>query len=204
MLNWASKQHRIETKQKHKKPHGGQCLSVLLIENCNRVSLGIEKSNPFVIPDLMLLGIINSQHDGHWHVHDRPIIESERVEMKRLEELGFSHEASEGCGPSFAEDMDPLQVNPWKLDPRQRKSLTLLQVSFWIIPHHKLHQLPSVWFDQRVRNSNPHVPPRREVRKYVDFRGWGEMGIEGFGERVGGEGGLGEESGHGRHWRVVL
>lgn len=173
-------------------------MSVLLIKNGNGVSFGIEKSNSFVIPDPMLLRIIDGEDDRHRHVDDRAIAESERVEMKRLEELGFLHEAFEGCGPSFTEDMNPLQVDSRKLDPWQGQRLTLLQISLRI-SHHKLNQLPSVRFDQPARNTQPHLPPRPETHTGIDFRGSGEMGVEGFGERVGGEGGLGEKSGHGRH-----
>jgi len=173
-------------------------VSVLLIENGNRVSFGIEKSYPFVVPDPMLLLIIDGEDDRHRHVDEGAIVESERIEMKRLEELGFFHEAFEGCGPSFTEDVNPLQVDSRKLDPRQRQRLTLLQISIRIL-HHELNQLPSVRFDQPARNTHPHLPPRPETHTGVDFRGSGEMGFEGFGERMGGKGGLGEKSGHGRH-----
>lgn len=99
----------------------------LLVENGNKVVVGVNERDPGRLTDLVLLRIVDGEDDRHRHVNDRPVFESERVKMKSLEELGFSHESTEGAGPPLAQHMDPLHVDPGELDFRKRSRLSPLR-----------------------------------------------------------------------------
>ncbi|PPR82467.1 hypothetical protein GOBAR_AA38247 [Gossypium barbadense] len=106
---------------------------IIRVNECDSVGL----SNP------LLLRIINRQHNQHRNVDERIIAESERVKMKSLEELEFSHEPGEGAYPALTQNMDPLQVDPAQLHPGQQSCFSLLQPPLWL-RHVEVHELPTV------------------------------------------------------------
>jgi hypothetical protein len=172
----------------------------LLFENSDRVVVRVEKSDLCGPADPVLLRVVDCQNNRHGHVHDRLVLEPERVKMKRLEELILSHESTERASPAFAQHVDPLEINPGEPDSRQRQGLPLLHISQRLI-HQKLHELPTVRFDQPGRNPEPPVGFSARGQRYRDLEGRGEMGIRYFvvGERR--IRGFGEERSHGSHWR---
>jgi hypothetical protein len=72
--------------------------------------------------------------------------------MKCLEELGFSHEPGKRTSPSFAKNMDPFQIDPRKLNPGQRQSFTLFEISIGLF-HDEVDELASIGFNQPARDS---------------------------------------------------
>lgn len=95
----------------------------LLAQNGDGLVVVADKHDPRAIPDLPLLVVVDGQHDGHRHVDNpRPvIIISDRVEMKCLEELRLSHEPAKGAGPTLAQHVDPLEVDPRQPDAGQTR-----------------------------------------------------------------------------------
>jgi hypothetical protein len=172
----------------------------LLFEDSDRVVVKVEQSDLCGPTDPVLLRVVDGQNDRHRHVHGRPVREPERVEMKRLEELIFSHESTERACPAFAQHVDPLKINPGEPDSRKREGLPLLHISQRLV-HQKLHELPTVRFDQPRRNSEPPVGFSARGKRYGDFQGRGEMGIRYFVMGVRRVWGFGEEGSHGSHWR---
>lgn len=92
---------------------------ISLFENGDGIVVGVKESDRSGVGDAVLLGIVNGENNGHWHIRHRPIREPEGIEMKRLEELGFSHESGERAGPAFAEHMNPLDIDAGELDTGQ-------------------------------------------------------------------------------------
>jgi hypothetical protein len=172
----------------------------LLFENSDRVVVRVKQSDLCGPANPVLLRVVDGQNDRHRHVHGRPVLEPERVKMKRLEELILSHESTERARPAFAQNVDPFEINPGEPDSRQRQGLPLLHISQRLV-NEKLHELPAVRFDQTGRNSEPPVGFSAGGKRYGNFQGRGEMGIQYFvvGERR--IWGFGEESSHGSHWR---
>lgn len=127
-------------------------------------------------------------------------MESERVEMKSLEELRFPHEATKRAGPSFAEHVNPFHIHRGKLDSGQRQGLAFLDVSQRLVDD-EIHQLPAVRFNQRVGYRESGVGLSLGGKREAEFvEGGSEMCIEGLGERMGWESDFGgKSSGHGRH-----
>lgn len=79
----------------------------------------VDKGYTARLGDPALLGVVNGEHDGHRHIDEGAVVETERVEMKSLEELALSHEASQWASPAFAEDVKPLEVDFGELDSGQ-------------------------------------------------------------------------------------
>lgn len=95
----------------------------------------VDKGHTAGLADLGLLGVVNGEHDGHGHIDKGAIVETERVEIKNLEELVFSHVASQLAGPAFSEHVQPLEVDLGELDSGQTHGLILLSLS--LIPRRK-------------------------------------------------------------------
>nr|GMD79353.1 Calmodulin-like protein 4 [Ipomoea batatas] len=79
----------------------------------------VDKGYTARLGDPALLGVVNGEHDGNGHIDEGAVVETERVEMKSLEELALSHEASQWASPAFAEDVEPLEVDFEELDSGQ-------------------------------------------------------------------------------------
>ncbi|KAK5771642.1 hypothetical protein PVK06_047870 [Gossypium arboreum] len=123
----------------------------LFVEDRYGVIIRVNERDSVGLSNPLLLRIINRQHNRHRNVDERIIAESERVKMKSLEELEFSHEPGEGAYPALTQNMDPLQVDPAQLHPGQQSRFSLLQPPLWL-RHVEVHELPTVRLDQPGSN----------------------------------------------------
>lgn len=106
----------------------------------------IEQSDVLGIADSKPVRVVDREDDRERHIHNRPIMKSEGIEMKRLEELRFSHKPTKWARPAFAEHVNPFEVDPRELDSRQRQGLFRLRVSLRLV-NEKLDELAAIGFD---------------------------------------------------------
>jgi len=93
--------------------------------------------------------VINGQHNGKGHVHQRTILDPKGIEMQTLKILLLPHEPSQGTSPPFPHHMHPLKINPCELHLGQRLGLSDLSTPH-TLRHHKIHQCPSIRLYQRT------------------------------------------------------
>lgn len=118
----------------------------LLVQNSNNIILLINKRHAGGRPDPILLGVVDRQHNRHGHIHDRPVLEAEGIEMKRLEELRLSHETLQRAGPALAEHVHPLQIN--RREPDLRQVLRLLKLRILLrFRNEELDEPPTIRVD---------------------------------------------------------
>ncbi|GKV02254.1 hypothetical protein SLEP1_g14711 [Rubroshorea leprosula] len=166
-------------------------------KNGDGVVSRVNESDPGGLPDVMLLRIIDCQDDRHPHVNDGPVIQPERVKMKSLEELGFSHESAERACPALAQYVHPLQVVLRQPDSRKRHRLPFR------ILHKELHQLAAIRFDQTCPDPDSDPDPflsgiGPKTKRNRQFRGGDEMGSKGTVQGGRKERCFGKK---GKHWR---
>lgn len=176
----------------------------LLAQDSNQVVLVIHKCHAVRRPDPILLRVIEGKHDGHRHIHHRPVFEAEGIEMKRLEELWLSHETLQWACPALAEHVHPLKVNLREPDLRQARRLLKLRISFRFL-NEKLDEFSAIRVDQRSRNPGGGSGSRGGEGAKGEIEGRREMGFRKFGERMGKRGwGFEVKRSHCCHYRLTL
>lgn len=68
--------------------------------------------------------------------------------MKCLEELGFPHEAGQGARPTFAEHVNPLEIDPGELDLWAARRLAAQRLPLRSIRGDEFHKSPSIGLDK--------------------------------------------------------
>lgn len=119
-----------------------------LAQDGDRPVSGVDKRDPATVADGPFLRVVDGQHDWDRHVDDGTVSEAETVKMKRLEELGFPHEAGQGARPPFAEHVHPLQVDPRQPDLRAPHRLPAECVPCRTLRSDQVDQPPAVRLDQ--------------------------------------------------------